>query len=125
MQPEFETKYKDDERTIKMHLSGKKGVWLQGFYKPYIVQEGDYIKTMVGCLENSKNCDVVVSLDIKVDGGAVQNIGKWIEVYDGKVSSIDFKLENYIGKNVEFILGISNRSDTTSDIFWLAPRIVR
>ena len=67
----------------------------------------------------------MISLDIKVEGGNVKNLGKWIEIYDGKITSIDIKLDEYIGMNVEFILGVSNRSDTTPEIFWLAPRIVR
>lgn len=124
MQPEFENGYKDDERTIKMHLSGKTGSWMQGFYKPYQVQSGDFFKSIVGCAKSNTGCNVVISLDIKVDGGNIQNIGKWSETHDGKVTTIDINLNDYAGKNVEFILGISNRSDTSSDIFWLAPRIV-
>lgn len=124
MQPEFENSYKDDERTIKMHISGKKGSWMQGFYKPYTVQSGDFFKTIVGCAKSNSSCDAVINLDIKIDGGNVQNIGKWIETYDEKVTSIDINLNDYVGKNVEFILGVSNRSDGTSDIYWLTPRIV-
>ena len=124
MQPEFENSYQDDERTIKMHLSGKTGSWMQGFYKSYTVQSGDFFKSIVGCAKSNTGCNVVISLDIKVDGGNIQNIGKWIETYDGKVTSIDINLNDYAGKNVEFILGVSNRSDTSSDIYWLAPRIV-
>jgi hypothetical protein len=61
-------------------------------------------------------------LDIKVDG-SIKNLGKWTESYDKKITSIDVDLSAYNGKKVQLILGISNRNETTSNIFWLAPRL--
>jgi hypothetical protein len=123
--PKLENGYVDDERTIHMHLDGDNGSWLQGFYPALQIKNGAIFSTVVGCLDGNKSCNVTVSLDVRVDGGSPQNIGKWVETYDEKVTKIDINLNDYAGKNVEFILGISNRSNTISDVFWLAPRVVQ
>jgi hypothetical protein len=87
------------------------------------IEDDASFHTIVGCLDGNKSCNVSVSLDIRVDGGSTQNIGKWTETYDGEISRINIDLSSYAGKNVQFILGISNRSDTISEVFWLAPRV--
>lgn len=121
--PKLENGYVDDERTIHMHLDGDNGNWIQGFYPAMQIEDDASFHTIVGCLDGNKSCNVSVSIDIRVDGGSTQNIGKWTETYDGEISRINIDLSSYAGKNVQFILGISNRSDTISEVFWLAPRV--
>lgn len=121
--PKLENGYDDDERTIYMRLEGESGSWMQGFYPVLIIKDGATFSTVVGCLEGSKSCNVSVSLDARIDGGNPVNLGKWIETYDEKITKIDIDLSPYKGKSVELILGISNRANTTSDMFWLAPRV--
>jgi len=121
--PKLENGYLDDERTIHMHLDGDNGNWIQGFYPSLLIKDGAKFHALIGCLDGNKSCNVTVSLDVRVDGGSTQNIGKWTETYDEKITKIDIDLNSYVGKNVEFILGISNRSDTVSEMFWLAPRV--
>ncbi len=123
--PKLENGYLDDERTIQMHLEGESGSWIQGFYPALFIKDGAYFSTMVGCLDGSKSCNVTISLDARIDGGNPVNLGKWVETYDEKLTNIDIDLSEYAGKNVELILGISNRSNVTSDVFWLAPRIMQ
>lgn len=124
MQPKFENGYQDDERTIVMHLDGEKNDWMQGFYPEYTIENGDHFRTLIGCIDGNEDCDATISLDMRVDG-SIKNLGKWDEVYDGKVRSIDVDLSSYAGKKVVMIIGISNRSETVSEIFWLAPRITK
>ena len=121
MSPKFENDYQDDERSIIMHLDGKKDSWIQGFY-PEVEINGEHFISIIGCVNGNSSCDAVISLDIKVDG-SIKNLGKWTESYDKKITSIDVDLSAYNGKKVQLILGISNRSETTSNIFWLAPRL--
>lgn len=123
--PKLENGYLDDERTIHMHLEGDNSSWIQGFYPALLIKNGAYFSTVVGCLDGSKSCNVTFSLDARIDGGNPVNLGKWVETYDEKITKIDIDLSSYAGKNVEFILGISNRSNVTSDVFWLAPRVVQ
>ena len=123
--PKLENGYQDDERTIQMHLDGDNGSWIQGFYPSIHITSGAHFSALVGCLDGNKDCNVTVSLDVKVNGGSSVNIGKWAEKYDKTLTNIDIDLTDYVGKDVEFILGISNRSDTTSEVFWLAPRVVQ
>jgi hypothetical protein len=121
--PKLENGYVDDERTIHMHLEGESGSWMQGFYPALIIKDGATFSSVVGCLEGSKSCNVSISLDASIDGGNPINLGKWIETYDEKITNIHIDLSAYKGKSVELILGISNRSNIISDVFWLAPRI--
>ncbi len=121
--PKLENGYVDDERTIHMHLEGENGSWMQGFYPALTIKEGATFSSVVGCLDGSKSCNVTISLDARIDGGNPVNLGKWIETYDGKITNIEIDLSAYKGKSVEFILGISNRSNALSDMFWLAPRV--
>jgi hypothetical protein len=123
--PKLENGYLDDERTIHMHLEGDSGSWIQGFYPALLIKDGAYFSAVVGCLEGNKTCNVTVSLDARIDGGNPVNLGKWIETYDEKLTKIDIDLSSYKGKNVELILGISNRSNVISDVFWLAPRVMQ
>lgn len=123
--PKLENGYLDDERTIHMHLESDNGSWIQGYYPALLIKNGAYFSTVVGCLDGNKSCNVTISLDARIDGGNPINLGKWAETYDEKVTKIDIDLSSYAGKNVELILGISNRSDVTSDVFWLAPRVVQ
>lgn len=123
--PKLENGYQDDERTIHFHLEGDNGSWIQGFYPAFLINDGATFSTVVGCLEGSRSCNATISLDVKIDGGNPINLGKWVETYDEKLTKIEINLQDYKGKNLEFILGISNRSNTTSDIFWLAPRVVQ
>jgi len=123
--PKLENGYLDDERTIHMHLEGDSGSWIQGFYPAFLIKDGAYFSTVVGCLDGSKSCNVTISLDARIDGGNPVNLGKWVETYDEKLTKIDVDLSSYAGKNVEFILGISNRSNVISDVFWLVPRVVQ
>lgn len=121
--PKLENGYVDDERTIHMHLEGDNGSWMQGFYPSLVINPGAKFLSMVGCLEGSKLCNVTISVDARIDGSSPINLGKWVETYDEKMTKIELDLSEYAGKSVEIILGISNRSNTTSDMFWLAPRI--
>lgn len=123
--PKLENGYEDDERTLHMHITGESGSWMQGFYPAINIKSGAYFSALVGCLDGSESCNVTISLDAKIDGGNPINLGKWVETYDSKITSIDIDLSAYVGKNVEFILGVSNRSKTTSDVFWLAPRVIQ
>ncbi len=125
LKPKLENGYLDDERTLHMHLEGESGSWIQGFYPAFLINNGAYFSALVGCLDGSKACNVTISLDARIDGGNPVNLGKWVETYDEKLTKIDIDLSSYAGKNVEFILGISNRSNVTSDVFWLAPRVVQ
>ncbi len=122
--PVFENGYKDDERTIIMYLNSDTASWIQGFYPEFEIQSGHHFKSVVGCVQNNEACNAIVSIDIKVDG-KTENIAKWTETYDKKVNDIDLDLSAYAGKKVQIIIGFSNKSKTNSEIFWLAPRIVK
>ena len=125
MNPVFEGGHVDNERTLAMHLNAKND-WMQGFYPASVIEDGEKFSAIVGCLEANKNCNATFSLDIKVDGGATQNLGKWEETYDGKYTRVSIDLSPYVGKKVQFILGVTNKNSSGNlDVFWFVPAIVK
>lgn len=123
MNPIFENGHKDDERTIWFHLDGKNEGWLQGVFTPYTVKAGDRFRAWIGCLDGSKNCNVVFSLDYIVGDGKLVNLGKWEQTYDDKIDKLDIDLSFLAGKDVKFLLGVTNKSSSAADVFWFVPSI--
>ncbi len=122
MKPKLEGGRQEDERAIWVHVP-EKGDWLQGFYPGVAIQSGQDFNAWVGCLDGNESCKVEFTLDYKVDGGAIQNLGHWSETYDGNYTHITIDLDQFAGKKVEFILGIGNNGDSSLDAFWLVPAV--
>lgn len=123
MNPKFEGGRQENERTIWMHLADK-GDWLQGFYPAVTINKDNKFVAWVGCLDGNDRCNAEFSLDYKVDGGNVQNLGKWSETNEGLYTKISIDLNQFEGKKVEFILGVSNKNSSGNlDVFWFTPSI--
>lgn len=121
--PKFETGREDDERTIWIHLEAEKEGWLQGVFTPYRVQTNDHFTGWIGCMYNSKNCDVVFSLDYQIGNNKPVNIKKWEEKYDEKIVKVDIDLSFLAGQDVKFLLGVTNKGGSAVDAFWFVPAI--
>jgi hypothetical protein len=123
LNPKFETGSQENERSIWVHLNASKD-WMQGFYPAQAVQAGDHFIAWIGCLDGSDTCNAAFSLDYKIDNGSVQNLGKWEEARDGKITKIDLDLSQLAGKNVQFILGVTNKNTSSPvNVFWFVPSI--
>ncbi len=123
MTPKFEDGQKEDERAIWMHLEGPND-WMQGFYPAQAIKSGDHFIAWIGCLDGSDDCSATFSLDFKVNGGSTENLGKWNETLDGKITKIDLDLSQFDGKNVQFILGVTNKNSSGAvNVFWFIPSI--
>ncbi len=123
MNPKFEGGRQDDERTIWMHLA-QSGDWIQAFYPGRTVNSGDKFIAWVGCLDGNQQCEVMFNLDYRVDGGRVENLGKWPESLDGKITQIELDISQFAGQRVEFVLGVSNKNTRGPvDVFWFVPSI--
>ncbi len=106
-----------------MHLNSPND-WMQGFYPAQPVRNGDRFVAWIGCLDGSDACNATFSLDYRVDGGSVENLAKWNESRDGKITKIDLDLSQFVGKNVQFILGVTNKNSSGAvDVFWFIPSI--
>ena len=125
MKPVFEGGIKEDERTIIMRLE-KPGDWMVGLYPAFKVENGDSFVAWLGCTNSNTTCDVVLSLDYKIGDGDQINLGKWIETLDGKITKVDLDVSKLEGKNVTFILGVSNKNASGPvEVFWFIPSIQR
>lgn len=123
MNPLLEGKNQEDERTIVMHIDNPKD-WMQAFYPASVIKKGDHFIAFIGCMNSNSACEATFSLDYRIDGGSVTNLGKWNESLDGKYTKIDVDLSEFEGKNFSLILGATNKNASGGiDLFWLSPSI--
>jgi hypothetical protein len=126
MNPALENR-REDEPTLWVHPNESANGWISGTFPAFKVRKGDRFRAWVGCLEGYKSCDVLFQLDYRIEGEGVRNLGRWHEVYEGKVTSIDLDLTGLHGEQVEFILRVDVRNDRPGQAhaFWFVPRIDR
>jgi hypothetical protein len=122
--PKLENR-REDEPTIWVHPNNKDDGWISGTYPVYTVKTNDYFRALVGCLDDSKGCNVLFRLQYRQNGGPLVNIKKWVEVYDGNVTEIKFDLSGLAGKKVQFVLTVEVRGGepAKANAFWFVPRI--
>ncbi len=125
--PKLEGGYQDDEPTLITIPNSGSGGRIAGRYPAIKIKANDHFTAIVGCLDESPKCDVTFVLNYRVDGGTIQNLGSWDEVYDGDYTRINVDLSSLEGEKVEFILRVENYDDSSKDdrAFWLAPKIKR
>lgn len=122
--PSLENGRIEDEPTIWARPEATRGGWISGVYPRYTVKEYDRFLADVGCLADSKGCAVTFSLDYQASNGTVHNLGEWYEEFDGKTTRIDVDLSSLAGKEVRFILGVTNEGRANQgNAFWLVPSI--
>jgi hypothetical protein len=98
--------------------------YLRGVYPEIKIKAGYRFKAVVGCLNESKKCDVIFQLNYKIGDGDTQKLWETREVYDGIITDIDLDLSELEGKTVKFILTVhANGSPDDDNAFWLLPRI--
>lgn len=125
-QPVLEDGRHENEPTLWTRPEPKAGGVITGAYPKYRVQPGDRFMAEVGCLKDYPGCGLVFSLSYQVDGGMIQTLGSWAEVYDGRVTRIDIDLSALAGQAVQFILTVANTGDPAQGQgFWLAPSVRR
>ncbi len=123
----------EDEPALVMHPDG--GVSGPGVYIPgridgkfpeFTVRIGDHFKTVIGCLFDRYNCNIVFQLNYHIGNGPLQTLESWNEVYDGSITKIETDLSLLAGKTVTFVLTVLDNGSTSGDwAFWLYPRIFR
>lgn len=122
--PLLENGSTDDEPALLTNPPKSNDSVLRGKYPAYNVQNLDHFKTIIGCENNAKNCNVRFQLDYQIDNGAIQTLGSWNESLDGNFTSVDVDLSSLAGKNVRFILTVlSNGASDNDRAQWLLPRI--
>lgn len=98
---------------------------IEGVYPSFRVQQGDRLRMDLGCLDDSKDCNVRFLLSIDADGQKL-NYGPWVEVSDKDLNGIDIDLTPFAGKSVRFILHVSaNGAYDDDNAVWYAPHVER
>lgn len=117
----------EDEWTLLTHPNNYSRGWISGMYPEFVIQPNHRFTAWVGCLADSKGCNINFRLDFKnLKTGSIRNLGSWPEVFDGEVTKIDLSLAEHAGKHVRFILTVevSGGNPTISNAFWFVPGIV-
>ena len=100
---------------------------IAGWYPAYRVQNGDRFLSDIGCLVDSRSCDVTFYLDYEVHGQPARNLSSWHEVYDRQLTRAEVDLSSLAGQSVTFILRVENNAGAAAaaNAIWLAPSIRR
>ncbi len=116
---------KDNENALWLHPNEALYGWIDGTYPYFTVKDGDRFKSSVGCLDGYGACNLSFYLDYEDVDGSIYPLGRWQEVYDGKITRLDIDLSSLVGRSVRFILGVEANIQDTEDAqgFWLLPRI--
>ena len=115
----------ENEPALWVRPNHSKEGWISGKYPPITIKDGDHFKAWVGCLAESKGCDVTFKISYVTDDGQKNSLGQWHEVYDGEVTIVDLDL-SFLSKNtVAFTLSveINNKNFDMANAFWFVPRI--
>lgn len=100
--------------------------YLQGYYQPFSVKQGDRFRSIINCQYLANGCNVVFRLDYQIDNSAVKTFWQFTEAYEGQYYTVDLDLSPLAGKDVQFILSaLANGSADADKPVWVAPRIER
>ena len=117
----------ENEWTILAHPHNSTSGWISGVYPEFVIKPGHHFIAWVGCMDDSKGCNVIFRLDMKnLKNGNIKNLGVWYEVFDGKVTKIDLDLSSQAEKRVQFILTVQVNGGTPerANAFWFVPGII-
>jgi hypothetical protein len=100
--------------------------YLQGYYPPFEVKNGDRFRATINCEYLANGCNAIFRLDYQINDGPVKTIWQYLEAYEGQYYTVDTDLSPLAGNSVKFILTVlSNGSATNDKLIWAGPRIER
>lgn len=117
----------ENEWAILTHPNHANKGWISGMYPTFLIQPNQHFIAWVGCLADSKGCNITFRLDMKnTKTGVIKNLGIWSEVYDEKVTKIDLDLSAHAGKKIRFILTVqvNGGNPERANAFWFVPGII-
>ena len=99
--------------------------YIQGFYPPFKVSNGDRFRSLINCEAGATACYVAFRLDYQTGTDPIKTYwGPFLERYEGKYYSVDVDLSALAGKDVKFILTVLSAGVATGDrALWVGPYI--
>jgi uncharacterized repeat protein (TIGR01451 family) len=124
--PKLESGVTDPRPGILTFPQDVQNGYIQGFYPPFHVQNGDRFRSTIGCEFGATSCYLAFRLDYEL-GDTIRTFwGPFLERYDGKHYSIDVDLSPLAGEDVRFILTVLSAGVATGDrALWVGPIIYR
>ena len=125
--PHLETGGTDTRSGLLTFPQNVQNGYIQGFYPPFNVQNGDRFRSIINCEGGATSCYVAFRLDYQTGNDAVKTFwGPFLERYDGHYYSVDVDLSSLAGKDVKFILTVLAAGSATGDrALWVGPIIYR
>ena len=109
--------------------------FVQAIYPAFVVQSGDRFQSQIGCQDGATTCYVAFRLQYQiVDPNGVASEVKtfWKEPpfrerYEGRTYLVNLNLSSLAGKNIKFILSVSDYDGAAAGdrALWGGPRITR
>ena len=101
--------------------------YIQGFYPPFHVQNGDRFRSILNCEFGATGCYVAFRLDYQTGFEPIKTLfGPFLERYEGKYFAADIDLSSLAGKDVKFILTLLSAGIATGDrAMWVGPILYR
>jgi hypothetical protein len=116
----------EDELALWSHPNNSQQGWIAGMYPEFTIQPNQHFTAWVGCLADSKGCNVNFLLEFyNLKNGLTRTLGTWHEVFDGQMTKIDLDLSQHAGKRVRFILRVevNGGEPSQANAVWFVPGI--
>jgi len=125
--PKLETGATDTRPGLLTFPQNKQDGYIQGFYPPFKVQNGDRFRSTINCENGATNCYVAFRLDYQTGTDPIKTFwGPFLERYEGKFYNVDIDLSALAGKDIKFILTVLSAGSTSGDrAMWVGPYIYR
>jgi hypothetical protein len=100
--------------------------WVEGAFPAVDIQSGDRFYAVIGCLKDMPACNIGLEFTARLPSGESQNLGVWVESYDGQIREIDLDLSPLAGQAVSFVFTVYGEKASNQNVaFWLQPAIWR
>ena len=116
--------------TYPSPVQNKLDGYIQGFYPPFKVQQGDHFRATINCEGGATLCYVAFRLDYQTGTDPIKTIfGPFVEKRDIPTPlfyNVNVDLSALAGKDVKFILTVLSAGTSNGDrALWVGPQIYR
>ena len=122
--PRLETRT-ENEPALWVHPDERTGGKIIGTFPSYKVENGDHFMAWIGCLADTKGCNVTFELKVRTPNDKVVVLGTWNETFDESITEVDVDLSEYAGQTVKLVLSVTvdNGKPEQANVFWFVPRV--